>query len=74
MCLILGYFLCLTVDGLQTGTALVSIHLCCTINFIPYEYYVIVHLVANDSITNCDFRDAKIDVGTITCSNCNRQA
>lgn len=43
-----------------------------TINFIVYEYYVIVYLVVNYSIINCDFRDVRIDVGIMICLNCNR--
>lgn len=42
------------------------------INFIVYEYYVIVYLVVNYSIINCDFRDVRIDVGIMICLNCNR--
>lgn len=48
------------------------IYLCSMINFIFYEYYVIVYLVENYSIINCDLRDLKIDVGIMICLNCSR--
>lgn len=72
MCLILGYFLCLIVDGLWIGIVFIFIYLCSMINFIFYEYYVIVYLVVNYSIINCDLRDLKIDVGIMICLNCSR--